>query len=187
MFLISPSCRRHPFDDEMLTAAQDPPACCRHSRRVTHDPDEYADSAASRPVRRSGLLTIPGDTSSVVVHQGVGGPRQAVTAGMHQLANLLHVETFNANGVGGVLSFCNLNFNPTLSAMGCLWRSDSSSADRDRSIACGPAVLSNVQIQRHGRLDRILEHLLIQHWQRAGGHTPDRYACSEPRTLLTPP
>ena len=93
---------------------------------------------------------------------------------MHQLAGvLLHVQTLDADRLQvGVLSFfSDLHLDPTflgdrLVVLGDLivlrevWI--------EVLLAVELAVFGDVEVEGHRRLHRVLEHLLVQHRQRAG-------------------
>ena len=164
--------------------------------QITHDPADlrgvlrrFTTGAQIRLADDLGQ----GRTGAVVVDKRMGGPGQAIAAGAHQLAGVfLHMQTLDADLLEiGVLSLLSDLLNPAVLG--------------DRLVVLGDlivlrqvgvevlltvelAVLSDVEVQRHGRLDRVLEHLLVQHRQGAETAPPDRCGCwGHRRKPWTPP
>ena len=145
--------------------------------QVTHDPADlrgvFRSLATGAQIRLADDLG-QGHTSAVVIHQGMGGPRQTVAAGMHQLAGvLLHVQTLDADRLQvGVLSFfSDLHLDPTFLGDRLVVLGDLivlREIGIEVLLAVELAVFGDVEVEGHRRLHRVLEHLLVQHRQGAG-------------------
>ena len=103
----------------------------------------------------------------------MGGTRQAVTAGMHQLAGvLLHVQSFDADFLEiGVLSLLrHFHLDPALLGDRLVVLGDLVVLRQiwiEVLLAVELAVFGDVEVQRHRCLHGVLEHLLVQHRQCA--------------------
>ena len=99
---------------------------------------------------------------------------------MHKLAGvLLHVEPLDADGfeVGVLAFFGHLHLNPAVLGDRFVELGDLvvlGQVGIEVLLAVELAVLSNLQVQGHGGLHRILEHLLVQHRQGARQATHHR-------------
>ena len=110
----------------------------------------------------------------------MGGSRQTITAGVHKLAGIFfHVQALDADlfEISVLALFSHLHLDPTLFRDRLVVLSDLVVLREIRIeilLAIELAVLRNVQIQAHRSLDRILEHLLVQHRQRSRQTTNHR-------------
>ena len=145
--------------------------------QVPHDPADlrcvFGRFTAGAQVRLADDFR-QGHTGPVVVHERMGGTRQAVAAGMHQLAGvLLHVQTLDADGlqVGVLAFFSDLHLDPALLGDRLVVLGDLVVLRQiwiEVLLAVELAVFGDVEVQRHRCLHGVLEHLLVQHRQCAG-------------------